>query len=358
MKTKKAKRRVVNNSENGTGSFNITGYSSFENKKASSSSFLKGGGSFSDCGRCSHVFKRYEKLGRIGEGTYGIVYKARDKIRKDFVALKRCLPHHESSDGFPLTTLREVSTLKQCHDKHDNIIQLREIAVSSSRSGVFLVFEYCPHDLAKILDRQYSARKKSPFTGSQVKRLVYQLLSALEFLHHHRKIVHRDLKLSNMLYSKKGNLKLADFGLSRSISTKMTPGVVSLWYRPPELLLGNKKNNYGSEVDMWGAGCAMAELLLGCPLWKGTTELEQLQKIVDILGTPPPGLIQNPILNIANKKRNQLWDKFENLQGLTLLSSLVQYDPTLRPTASDALKSNYFRTEPLPSKTMPSFSSI
>lgn len=309
-------------------------------------------------GRCSNVAEKFEKLGRIGEGTYGIVYKARDKITGKFVALKRCLPHHESSDGFPITTLREISTLRQCQ-AHANIVQLQEVAVSSSRSGVFLVFEYCPHDLANIVDRFYGTRKKSPFSESEVKRLMSQLLSALDFLHS-RNLLHRDLKLSNMLYSEHGDLKLADFGLARTHLPPMTPTVVSLWYRPPELLFGAK--NYSFEIDMWGAGCAMAELLLGRPLWNGTSELEQVGKIMDVLGTPT-GLSHLPLIRDGNirlpeNRRNQLWDKFANLQGLSLLSSLLQYDPGKRITAVDAQKSTYFTADPLPAKRMPSFPSI
>lgn len=310
-------------------------------------------------GRCPNVSERYEKLGRIGEGTYGIVYKARDRVTDGIVALKRCLPHHESSDGFPLTTLREISTLKQCQS-HPNIVKLHEVAVSSARSGVFLVFEYCSQDLAKILDRHYAIRQKSPFTGAQVKRLTFQLLSALEFLHSCM-ILHRDIKLSNLLYSTTGDLKLADFGLSRSFLPQLTPKVVSLWYRPPELLLGAV--DYSFEIDIWGTGCAMAELLLGCPLWKGTTEIDQLNKIMEILGTPPISLSHLPIFREGTvqfptiKKRNQLWDRFSNLQGLSLLSALLQYDPVSRPSATVALKSDYFKTPPLPPQNMPSFPS-
>jgi serine/threonine protein kinase len=307
-------------------------------------------------GRCSSVTDRYEKLNKIGEGTYGVVYKAKDKNSGTFVALKRCLPHHESSDGFPVTTLREISTLRQCRS-HSNIVQLLEVAVSSSRSGVFLVFEYCPYDLAEIIDKQYALRKKSPFSESQVKRLLKQLLSALDFLHS-RKILHRDLKLSNMLYSDKGDLKLADFGLSRRYLPNMTSKVVSLWYRPPELLLGG--TSYSFDIDMWGAGCAMAELLRGYPLWNGTTELEQLDKIMNVLGTPPPTLSHLPLLrdgtiHFPQNKRNQLWDLFNNLDGLALLSSLLQYDPTKRITADEAIKAPYLTTIPLPASRMPSF---
>jgi serine/threonine protein kinase len=140
----------------------------------------------------------------------------------------------------------------------------------------------------------------------------------------------------------------------------MTPKVMSLWYRPPELLLG--ATAYGFEIDMWGAGCAMAELRLGRPLFNGTTELEQLNKIIDILGTPPAVLLQLPLLRdgsvrLPQNKRNQLWDLFQDTEGLTLLSGLLNYDPTKRMTAEVAKEASYFTTSPLPATNMPSFHS-
>ena len=238
-------------------------------------------------GHCVNVSERFEKLGRIGEGTYGIVYKARDKTTQQLVALKRCLPHNESSDGFPLTTLREIQSLRICKN-HENIVQLQDIAVSTS--GVFLVFEYCSSDLAQTIDHYYHKHKKSPFTQAQVKRLLHELLSALEFMHS-RFLIHRDIKLSNLLYSTSGVLKLADFGLSRKLGPSLTPKVVSLWYRPPELLLGSEE--YTTAVDVWGAACVFGELLKGAPLMDGKNELDQLSKMFQLLG--PPTVAQWPV---------------------------------------------------------------
>jgi cell division cycle 2-like protein len=139
----------------------------------------------------------------------------------------------------------------------------------------------------------------------------------------------------------------------------MTPKVVSLWYRPPELLLGAA--DYSFEIDMWGAGCTMAELLLGCPLWNGTTELEQLDKIFELLGTPQTScfsslpLVRDKSVQLPQNRRNKLWDKFESLQGLNLLSGLLQYDPAQRTTASVAVNDTYFTTAPLPAQKMPTF---
>ncbi|KAL3793063.1 hypothetical protein HJC23_003071 [Cyclotella cryptica] len=248
-------------------------------------------------GRCTNVSSRYEKLGRIGEGTYGVVYRARDEVTGDIVALKRCLPHHEASDGFPLTTLREITLLRELQHggEQNGIVMLKDVAVSSSRSGVFLIFEYAQHDLATLIDGHYKQHNCSPFRESEVKRLMLQLLRALSFLHS-RHILHRDVKLSNLLYNHRGELRVADFGLARRVggihvrdkwftstdlNSCLTPKVVSLWYRPPELLFGSEFYDMG--VDNWGAGCTMGELLLGKPLMNGKNELEQLQKMVRML---------------------------------------------------------------------------
>jgi serine/threonine protein kinase len=212
-------------------------------------------------GACENVSQRYEKVGRVGQGTYGVVYKARDKIKGDFVALKRCIPHHESSDGFPLTTLREIHALRVC-SQHPHIVSLLQVSVSSS-NGVFLVFEYCTHDLAQLIDAYYPKHRKSPFQQSHVKTLLRQLLSALEFVHLHY-LLHRDVKLSNLLYTSDGQLKLADFGLSRHSGRQLTPNVVSLWYRAPELMLMKDNGGYTPGIDLWAVGCVFGELLQGC----------------------------------------------------------------------------------------------
>jgi cyclin-dependent kinase 10 len=259
-------------------------------------------------GSCVNVSERYEKLARIGHGSYGIVYKARDRQvsarGEEYVAIKRCIPHHESSDGFPVTALREIHTLRLlCSGPgHPNIVKFHNVAVS--RSAVFLVFEYCTHDLGQVLDYYYNEYQCSPFflssdkqdrfrffrgsgKGNQnrihrgaaiVKTLMYQLLSAVDFMHA-RHILHRDLKMSNLLYHK-GQLKVADFGLSRLFSastaprssimsadsTKMpssqfapqsvqlTPQVASLWYRAPEILFYNAHISHKAEATRKSKG--------------------------------------------------------------------------------------------------------
>lgn len=366
-------------------------------------------------GRCSNVSKRYKKVSRIGEGTYGIVYKAIDQEsdNQQIVALKRCLPHHEASDGFPITTLREIQILREISsddgDDHENIVALKEVTVGSKRSSVFLVFEYVHFDLAQLIDRHYEKYSKSPFTIPQTKCLANQLLSALKYLHE-RCIIHRDLKLSNLLYDKdKGLLKLADFGLARKMESSerqrnapydtkerppshrrpswlpsapqdnnLTPKVVSLWYRSPELLLN--ADSYTMAIDQWAAGCVIAELLFGKPLFHGKNEIDQLGKIVDILGPPNvrdwPEVLDMPLVRTGTAEipfliqadsyhdrrmvsHGKLLDLFSELTagGIELFQHLFKYNPSHRWTAKVACECKWFLENPLPSDRlcMPKF---
>ncbi len=350
-------------------------------------------------GNSSNVNLRYKKECRIGQGTYGVVYKAKDTITNETVAIKRCLPHHEEKDGFPITTLREIQILKEIQG-HENIVELKEVAVSSKQSDVFLVFEFAHFDLANLIDDYYAKYNRGPFTAPETKCLSKQLLSAVNFLHQ-RYIIHRDLKLSNLLYNKeKGLLKLCDFGLARRMSrvTKsanrqgktrtesrlipttppqenLTPKVVSLWYRPPELLLNS--DFYDFTIDSWAVGCIVAEILLGVPLFKGTSEINQLQTIVELLGPPNaqswPELTDMPLFkkdgnselsfitktNAKGRGRSNFFDKFSHLstEGIRLLSSLLAYDPKKRWSAEKALESKWLIEFPIPTRkeNMPKF---
>jgi len=221
----------------------------------------------------------YKKINRIGEGTYGFVYRAKHRVTNEVVALKRIILHHVESEGFPLTSIREVRALKRCQN-HPSIVKLHDVVVGTSRDAVFLLFEYCEHDLY-LLQNNF----KHPFRESEVKRLVLQLLSAVEFLHKNW-IIHRDIKLSNLLYNNKGQLKLADFGLARFVgypsNELLTPTVVTLWYRAPEVLLG--EGQYGFPIDLWSVGCVLGELLLNEAVLQSNSELEQIFAIFKLLG--------------------------------------------------------------------------
>lgn len=304
-------------------------------------------------GRCVSVGDRYEKIKKIGQGTYGVVYLARDRQTAAMYALKRCIPHHAESDGFPVTALREIQSLRLCQ-QHTNVVHLETVAVSAS--GVFLVFEYCRHDLADLIDAEYKRYHRSPFSPAAVKRLLHQLLSAVEFLHA-RRLIHRDIKMSNLLYTE-SDLKLADFGLSRPVADKMTMNVASLWYRAPELLFGAESYSIG--MDLWAVGCVMAEFLMGTPLMAGRDEKDQIDKMVYCLGFPgehcPWPKPRWPNIMIP---RRALLDDFDWLstEGLRLLTLLLEYDPAQRATAEQAVGSEYFAEDPLPltADEMPKF---
>ncbi|XP_010531633.1 PREDICTED: cyclin-dependent kinase G-2 isoform X2 [Tarenaya hassleriana] len=220
----------------------------------------------------------FERLNKIDEGTYGVVYRARDKKTGEIVALKKVKMEKER-EGFPLTSLREINILLSFH--HPSIVDVKEVVVGSSLDSIFMVMEYMEHDLKGLMESM-----KQPFSQSEVKCLMLQLLEGVKHLHDNW-VLHRDLKTSNLLLNNQGELKICDFGLARQYGSPLKPYthlVVTLWYRAPELLLGVKQ--YSTAIDMWSLGCIMAELLSKAPLFNGKTELDQLDKIFRILGTP------------------------------------------------------------------------
>jgi len=225
------------------------------------------------------------------------------------------------------------------------------------------------HDLSNVIDAHFTKYRKSPFTPPNVKTLLIHLVRAVDFLHS-RHMIHRDIKMSNLLYTDAGRLKLADFGLSRpyadSLQSQLTPQVASLWYRPPELLLG--ATSYTTALDLWAVGCIAGELATGQPLMNGSSELDQIHKVLDCIGLPSPTLdffwklplIRSGKVTLPKKSSRRLLDLLGNQftqKGLELVHSLLQIDPEQRWTASQALASDYFGESPLPTPTnnMPRF---
>ena len=303
-------------------------------------------------GACRSV-NNWSKLDKVGEGTYGSVYKAADRATGALVALKRIKLSSNEREGMPLTSLREVSLLRRL--RHPNIVKLLEVAVGSKLGSLFLAFEFCEYDLSRLLDSM-----PSPFTPSETKCLLEQLLSAMAFMHTNL-VIHRDIKLSNLLLTSNGTLKLCDFGLARRIDGNAaaegsyTSKVVTLWYRAPELLFGATR--YGAQIDMWAFGCIMGELLLHRPLLPGSTELKQVQLIAELLGTPSEKIWPAfPSLPLATKMKlpeqpyNELPHRFARVKpapdALELLENLLRYDPLTRISASEALRHRYFSAPP------------
>ncbi|XP_047235771.1 cyclin-dependent kinase 16 isoform X2 [Girardinichthys multiradiatus] len=228
----------------------------------------------------------YIKLDKLGEGTYATVYKGRSKLTENLVALKEIRLEHE--EGAPCTAIREVSLLKDL--KHANIVTLHDII--HTQKSLTLVFEYLDKDLKQYLDDCGNI-----IHVHNVKLFLFQLLRGLSYCHQ-RKVLHRDLKPQNLLINDRGELKLADFGLARakSIPTKTYSNeVVTLWYRPPDILLGS--TDYSTHIDMWGVGCIFYEMVTGRPLFPGSTVEEELHFIFKLLGTPTerswPGISSN-----------------------------------------------------------------
>ncbi|KAJ3675441.1 hypothetical protein LUZ60_004483 [Juncus effusus] len=310
----------------------------------------------------------FERLNKINEGTYGVVYRARDKKTGEIVALKKIKMERER-EGFPLTSLREINILLSFHQ--NSIVDVKEVVVGSSLDSIFMVMEYMEHDLKGVMETM-----KQPYSQSEVKCLMLQLLEGVKYLHDNW-VLHRDLKTSNLLLNNSGELKICDFGLSRQYGSPLkayTQLVVTLWYRAPELLLGGKE--YSTAIDMWSVGCIMAELLAKEPLFSGKSEFDQLDKIFRILGTPSekiwPGFKNLPgtKVNFVKQPYNKLREKFPRTSfsgrptlseaGFDLLNRLLTYDPEKRITAEEALKHPWFIEVPLPKSKdfMPTFPSL
>ncbi|KAI7866775.1 kinase-like domain-containing protein [Spinellus fusiger] len=304
---------------------------------------------------CSKI-TNYEFKGKLGEGTFGEVHKARHKETGQLVALKRIIMHN-AKEGLPITAMREIKILKQL--RHKNVVPLSDISVEAGDperkepGNVYMVFPYMDHDLAGLLDNP-SVRLTTP----QVKTYMKQLLEGTAYLHHNM-ILHRDMKAANLLINNEGVLQIADFGLARGLeedNREYTQCVVTRWYRPPELLLGERR--YTSAIDMWGVGCVFGEFLKLRPILQGQDDMEQLKRIFQLCGSPTtetmPGWKK---LADADKVRfdpckRRVLDEFSRYDPLAadLIDKLLVLDPTQRYTALEALNHNYFYSDPLPAE--------
>jgi len=284
------------------------------------------------------TMQRFDKLEKIGEGTYGTVFKARRRDTGELVALKR-VRLDEDDEGVPSSALREVCLLKEL--KHRNVVRLQDVLHCDKK--LTLVFEFCDQDLKKYFDSC-----NGEIDQEVVKSFMYQLLRGLEFCHA-RNVLHRDLKPQNLLINKNGELKLADFGLARAFGIPVrcySAEVVTLWYRPPDVLFGAKL--YSTSIDMWSAGCIFAELSnAGRPLFPGSDVDDQLKRIFKLLATPTeeswPGLSQLPEykafpLYPGQSNWNQVVPKMSSRSSRDLLSRLLVCCPSGRITAESALQ--------------------
>ncbi|KAF7719643.1 Cyclin-dependent kinase 1 [Penicillium ucsense] len=305
--------------------------------------------------------ENYQKIEKIGEGTYGVVYKARELNHPNrIVALKKIRLEAED-EGVPSTAIREISILKEMQDP--NIVELLNI-VHADGHKLYLVCEFLDLDLKKYMEAlpvSEGGRGKALPDGSMmsanlglgeamVKKFMAQLVEGIRYCHSHR-ILHRDLKPQNLLIDRHGNLKLADFGLARAFGVPLrtyTHEVVTLWYRSPEILLGGRQ--YSTGVDMWSVGAIFAEMCTRKPLFPGDSEIDEIFKIFRILGTPDevewPGVTSFPDYKPTFPK----WKRPDTPivpgleeNGEALLEALLEYDPAHRLSAKQACMHPYFK---------------
>ncbi|CAL5386340.1 unnamed protein product [Camellia sinensis] len=288
----------------------------------------------------------YDMLDKVGQGTYSNVYKARDKETGKIVALKKVKFDTTEPESVKFMA-REIVILQKLD--HPNIVKLEGLATSRMQYSLYLVFEYMHSDLARII-----SRPDENLTEPQVKSYMHQLLSGLEHCHN-RGILHRDIKGSNLLIDKNGMLKIADFGLANYFDPTrkrhLTSRVVTLWYRAPELLLG--VTAYGVGIDLWSAGCLMAEMFGGRPIMPGRTEVEQLHRIFKLCGTPSEEywkrLKVSTTFRPPREYKPSLREVFRDFPPSSpgLLNILLSLDPALRGSAASALGNEFFYTSPL-----------
>ncbi|KAJ8457301.1 hypothetical protein ONZ45_g18364 [Pleurotus djamor] len=281
---------------------------------------------------------------------------------------------HNEKEGMPVTALREIKILKALN--HPCIINLLDMFVVRSNGkeslSVYMVFPYMDHDLAGLLENE-----RVKLQPSHIKLYMKQLLEGTEYMHRNR-ILHRDMKAANLLISNSGSLRIADFGLARAFTTnatfrgrerKYTNCVVTRWYRPPELLLGAQQ--YGGEIDMWGIGCVLGEMFVRKPILPGNSDMDQLEKIWMLCGTPNQHTWPNydalpgceGVKRFSTNNSRRLRSHFELVVGsaetLDLLDQLLVCNPKERLTASQALDHRYFWSDPLPAdpRSLPSYES-
>ncbi|KAI6192462.1 Kinase domain protein [Aphelenchoides fujianensis] len=284
------------------------------------------------------------KLDKIGEGTYGVVYKGRNKKTNEMVALKKIRLEHEE-EGVPSTAIREISMLLEL--RHPNIVDLQDVIMQENR--LYLVFEFLTMDLKRFLD---AIGRDDRLEQSILKSFLYQICQGMCYCHQ-RRVLHRDLKPQNLLVDVATNtIKLADFGLARAIGIPvraLTHEVVTLWYRGPEVLLGSARYSMG--LDVWSIGCIMAEMARNLPLFQGDSEIDQLFRIFRIMGTPTDEewaefeLMPDYKASFPRWAGNKLPDKmlrYLGPVGLQLLQSMLMYDPAKRINCREILEHSFF----------------
>ncbi|CAG9465941.1 unnamed protein product [Pedinophyceae sp. YPF-701] len=285
---------------------------------------------------------RYEKGEKLGDGTYGVVYRGVERATGRVVAMKKVLMRHRDKEGIDRTAIREIKLLKELDSEY--VVRLYDSFVH--KDNIWLVLEYCHNNLEHVItDRSLSV--------SEADVKAYARMAALGLAHcHERHVIHRDIKPNNFLFGQDGRLKLIDFGLSRTFgspNTRYSPQVFNIWYRSPELLLGARK--YGLAADVWALGCCIAELYRRKPLFVAGSELGVLGRILDTLGSPTksdwPDLTALPNAVMVPRERKAPVPLSSIVPGaspaaLDLLGRMLRWNPAARPTVAEVLAHPYF----------------
>ncbi|KIP10049.1 hypothetical protein PHLGIDRAFT_282294 [Phlebiopsis gigantea 11061_1 CR5-6] len=303
----------------------------------------------SSFGKVFHVEKRWKLIREMGSGAYGYVISAVDEVSGEPVAIKM-ITRVTQKIQLAKRALRELTLLR--HFSHENITGLIDVDISPNHDEIYIFMEPMEADLHQIIKSGQS------LTVEHVQYFVYQILRGLKYIHS-ASVVHRDLKPGNLLVNADCELKICDFGLSRGFNaapdenaTMMTEYVATRWYRAPEIMLAYRA--YGTAVDIWATGCIVAELMQGKPFFKGKDYVDQLNKVLDVLGSPEDKVMQRIgsdkarayVRSLPFKKTQPLSKLFPTAdpEALDFIGRLLAFDPAERPTTEDALAHPWLAT--------------
>ncbi|PRW59653.1 mitogen-activated kinase 5 [Chlorella sorokiniana] len=294
-----------------------------------------------------HVLKKYEVQQRLGKGAYGIVWKAIDKKTKETVALKKIFDAFQNATDAQ-RTFREIMFLQELNN-HENIIRLLNVLKADNDRDIYLVFEYMETDLHAVIRANILEEVHKQY-------IMYQIFRSLKYMHS-AQLLHRDIKPSNVLLNSECQVKMADFGLARSVAQLaseegnpvLTDYVATRWYRAPEILLSSHRYTFG--VDMWACGCILGELINGKPIFPGTSTMNQLDRILEVTGRPSPldiDSIQSPFAaTMLDSMRAPATPRLEatfpsaSPEALDLLRKLLHFNPDKRISPEEALRHPY-----------------
>eukprot|EP01068_Selenidium_serpulae_P005610 Selendium_serpulae@DN4105_c0_g1_i1.p1 len=298
-----------------------------------------------------HVHKKYDVIQKLGKGAYGIVWKSKDRKTSELVALKKIFDAFQNATDAQ-RTFREIMFLQELNagKGHENIVRLMNVLKADNDKDIYLVFDYMETDLHAVI-------RANILEDIHKQYIIYQLLKAIKYMHS-GELLHRDMKPSNILLNSECHVKVADFGLARSVANGKDDGsanpvltdyVATRWYRAPEILLGSTK--YTKGVDMWSLGCILGELTTGRPIFPGTSTMNQLERIMVVTGKPSAQdteAMQSPFAvtmleSVTPKKAKSFHEFFPaaSEQAVDLISKLLQFNPNNRISAEEALRHQY-----------------